>query len=248
MRFLPLLLFALVAAGCGAAMAEEQPAAEQDTARVSVSWGDEPVVGAFDFRDDTGVVGETILTVDAFYEPVPQQLVDSRGKRWLKSPREWDPLMLAPLANGPRDLLALLESAERGEATTEGEERGEPVTYYTATVRIDEFMASLPPERRSEFVEIQSEWDGMEFQLAVDSAGRFRRAEFAFAYEETLSIELFDYGVTVDARAPDPSTVVTWAEYEKLLEAECARAREQGREDSVPHCATCSAAESEGEA
>lgn len=247
MRVLTLLIGALLLTGCGAAMAEEQPAAvERDTARITVSWGDEPVVGAVNFRDDTGVLGETILTVDALYEPLPQQLVDSRAsRRWLKSPREWDPLMLAPLANGPRDLLAFLEAAERGEATTEGEERGEPVTYYTATVRIDRFMASLPPERRSELVEIQSEWDGMAFQLAVDSAGRFRRAEFAFAEYETLTIELFDYGLTVDARAPDPSTVLTWDEYEKLLRVECERAKRQGRENEVPHCARCGAGEGE---
>jgi hypothetical protein len=246
MRHIPLLISALLLAGCGAAMAEEQPAAvEKDTARISISWGDEPRVGAVDFRDDTGVIGETILTVDAVYEPLPQRPEDSRGMRWLKSPREWDPLMLAPLANGPRDVLAFLESAERGEATTEGVERGEPVTYYTATVRIDEFMASLSPERRAELAEIQSEWDGMEFQLAVDSAGRFRRAEFAFAEQETLTIELFDYGVAVDARAPDPRTVLTWDEYEKLLRAECERAKKQGRENEVPHCASCGAAEEE---
>ena len=53
-----------------------------------------------------------------------------------------------------------------------------------------------------------------------------------------------DAGV-VDARGPDPSTVLTLAEYEKLLEAECERAKKQGRENEVAHCASCSAGEGE---
>jgi hypothetical protein len=244
MRLVLLLFSVLLLVGCGAAIAQEQPAANTDTARIVVAWEGDAREGRFDLRDGTGVIDGAILTADAVYEPLPNQPISARGKRWLKHPRkDWDPFFLAPLADAPGHLLAFLESAERGDAVTEGEERGEPVTYYTATVRMEEFIAAQAPERRAELEEVYADWDGMTFQLAVDSEGRFRRADFAFAESEELVIELYDYGVAVDAKAPHPSTVFTWDEYEKLLSAECERAKKEGRENEVPHCASCGAGE-----
>jgi hypothetical protein len=254
MRLALLLIAVLFVAGCGASMAQEKPAAETATARIVVSWDGDPTKGVFDLRDGTGVVDGAILTVDAvyhpiekaYYVPIEKQPAGARGKRWLKSPREdWDPFLLAPLADEPEELLAFLGTAERGEAVGEGEERGEPVTYYTATVRMEEFIAAQAPDRRAELEEVYVDWEGMVFQLALDSEGRFRRAEVAFPEQEVLLIEIFDYGVAVDARAPDPSTVLTWAEYEKLLLAECERLKEQGREKELPHCYSCGVAEGE---
>lgn len=246
MRVVPIVVSAFLLAGCGAAMSEE-PAAETGSARIIVSWSGDAREGVFDLRDGTGVVDGAILTVDSVYEPIEDQLIGGpRGKRWLKSPREaWDPLLMEPIAGGPVELLVFLRSAEKGEPTTEGEERGEPVTYYAATVRMDEFIAAQPPDRRAELEEVSADWEGMVFQLAIDSQDRIRRAEFAFGGDEELLIEIFDYGVEVDARAPDPRTVMDWEDYERLLREECERLKKQGREKERPHCYSFGVAEGE---
>jgi hypothetical protein len=248
MRLVPLLIGALLLTGCGAAMAEQQPAAETDTARIVVSWDGDPTEGVFDLVNGTGVSGGAILTPDAVYERIEIQLTEARGKRWLKLPPDaWDPFLLAPLALTPRHLLALLETADKGEPVGEGEVRGDPVTHYAATLRLDAYLATLTPAERAEVSDYYADWEGLSFQLAIDEHDRFRKAEFAFGDGEDLVIEIFDYGVPVDARSPDPSTVLTPQEYAKLLEAECERLKKEGRENEVPHCASCGAGEEERE-
>jgi hypothetical protein len=245
MRAVLLIVCALLLAGCGASMAE-QPAAETKTARIIVAWGEDAREGVFDLQDGTGVIEGSILTADAVYEPVDAQLIGNGKKRWLKSPREhWDPLFMEPIADGPRRLLTFLRTAEWGEPTTAGEERGEPVTYYAATVRMDEFMAqaNLTPEEREELSDVYADWQGVTFQLAVDGDDRLRRADFSWGDGEDLVIEIFDYGVAVDATAPDPRTVIEWEDYEKLLRAECERLKKKGLEKTRPHCFSCGAAE-----
>jgi hypothetical protein len=249
MRLVPLLIGTLLVTGCGAAMSEKQAAAELDTARISVSWGDDPVVHTFDLRNGVGTTdGGVILTADAAYEPIQTPIAAAPEKRWLKWSREpWDPFLMAPIAGRPDELLAFLGSAERGEAVGEGEERGEPVEYYTATVQMEKFIATQPPGRRADLEEVFADWEGIVFHLAVDSEGRFRRAEFAFADQEVLVVEIFDYGVPVQVQAPDSSTVLTSEEYDKLLQAECERLKKEGRENEAPHCVGgCSAGEGEG--
>jgi hypothetical protein len=247
MRVVPLLACALLLAGCGASMAE-QPAAETSTARIVVAWGGEAREGVFNLRDGTGVVERSILTADAVYEPIDSQLVGRGEKRWLKSPRQyWDPLFMEPIADGPQRLLTFLRSAEWGEPTTKGQERGEPVTYYAATVRMDEFMAqaNLTPAEREELSDVSADWEGLTFQLAVDADDRIRRADFVWGDGEDLRIEIYDYGVDVDAAAPDPRTVIEWEDYEKLLRAECERLKKKGLEKTRPHCFSCGATEGE---
>ncbi|MGH2920718.1 MAG: hypothetical protein ACRDKU_01445 [Gaiellaceae bacterium] len=249
-----LAVSALALAGCGAAPSPEQPAAEADTARIIVSYDEyADVEGVFDLRSGSGVIDgpgpEAILTLDAAYQAMEEQLASAGEKRWLKSPRDmFDPLLVSPVADGPEELLAFLASADRGEPVGEGEVRGEPVTHYAATVRMDEFLATLTPVERADLNDYYAEWEGTVFQLAVDSQGRFRRAEFAFWDFEEIVIEIFDYGVEVDAKAPDPSTVLSWAEYEELLRAECERLKKKGLEKTKPHCFSCGASEGEGEA
>lgn len=247
MRAVPLVVCALLLAGCGASMAE-QPAAETNTARIAVAWGGDAREGVFDLQDGTGVVEGSILTADAVYEPIDRELIGNTKKRWLKSPREyWDPLFMEPIADGPQRLLTFLRTAERGEPTTDGEERGEAVTYYAATVRMDEFMAQakLTPAEREELTDVYAEWQGLTFQLAVDGDDRIRRAEFAFGDGDDLVIEIYDYGVEVDATAPDPRTVIEWEDYYKLLREECERLKKKGLEKTKPHCFSCGAAEGE---
>ena len=247
MRVLTLLIGALLLTGCGAAMAEEQPAVATDTARIVVSWDGDPTESVFDLVNGTGVSGGVILTPDAVYEPIEIRPAGAFGKRWLKLPPDaWDPFLLAPLAFTADDLLALLETAEKGEPIGEGEARGDLVTLYAATLHLDAFLATLTPAERAEISDYYAEWEGLSFQLAIDEHDRFRKAEFAFGDgEDDLVVEIFDYGVPVDARAPDPSTVLTSQEYAKLLEAECERAKKAGREDQVSHCASCGAGEGE---
>lgn len=245
MRAAALLFGLLLLAGCGTAMAEE-PAADSDTARIVVAWGEDAREGVFDLRDGIGTIEGSILTADAVYEPIDSPLVGRGQARWLKSPREnWDPLFLEPVADGPQRLLQFLRSAEWGEAGTEGEERGEPVTYYLATVRMDKFMADLPPAEREEVDEVYADWEGVTFTIAVDGDDRIRRADFAFGGDDSLRIEIFDYGVEVNATAPDPRTVIEWEDYYKLLREECERLKKKGLEKTKPHCFSCGAAEGE---
>jgi hypothetical protein len=247
MRLAPLIVSAVLLTGCGAAIAEEQPASETDTARIVVKWDGDPTEGVYDLANGTGVADGTILTGDAIYVPIEIQPTGARGKRWLKSPPEAsDPFLLAPLVDRPQELLALIETAEKGEAVGEGEERGDPVTYFAATLRLDAFLATLTPAERADVSDYYADWEGLAFQLAIDEHDRFRKAEFGF-WNEELVIELFDYGVPVDARAPDPSTVLTWQEYAKLLETECEQAKKEGRESEVPHCVSCGAGEGESD-
>lgn len=249
MRPVPLLIGVLFLTGCGAAMAEEQPAAEVDTARIVFSWGTgDKMTGTYDLRDGTGVVDRTILALDAVYEPLEIRPAGALGKRWLKSPREgWDPLFDG-IGGGARELLTVVETSGNAERVGAGEERGEPVTYFVAAVRMDEFLARLEPAQRAQFdSDYYRAWEGLVFEYAVDSERRIRKVDFSDEGHEFV-IEIFDYGIPVDARAPDPRTVLTWEEYETLLRAECERAEKEGREDEVPHCGRCGAEESAGEA
>ena len=273
MRFapVPVLVLALLLAGCGAAPSPEQAVsdtgektAEAGSARIVVSYyRAETVVGAFDFDHGSGVLDaneitqRTIITPDFVYELISDELrIDSsRRPKWLK----WElsampPMLLEPFASSPRELFAFFSAANAPEEVGEGEERGDPVTRYAATVDIERFLATVPADVRADMRDAFLDYwpvatEGAPVQLALDSDGRLRRADVVTYDGEEIVVEIFDYGVEVDATAPPASEVITWAEYEKLLRKECEALKKKGLEKTMPHCVGgCSAGEEEGEA
>jgi hypothetical protein len=263
-----LIAFAFALAGCGAAPSPEEAVldagdntSDAKTARIEVAFDAAPVTrGAFDLTEGTGTFegdGESarmIYAKNAVYELVSSQLTIAvpGQKRWLKSPRsEYVPLLLDPFADTPADLLAFLDVAGEAQPVGTGEERGEQVKRYSAILDLNAFLASLPAQEQAEmreyFDEYWLEWDtsGVPLLLALDSEGRFRRADLVLADGEELTIEFFDYGVEVDASAPPENEVLSWAEYEKLLRKECEELKKKGLEKTKPHCFSCGAGEGE---
>ena len=268
MRFSPLLILALVLAGCGAAPSPEQAVSdtgEQATragsARIVVSYDRaETVSGAFDFVSGTGVVDPSpntqgmIINPDFTYERIPGELLidSSRRPKWLK----WEtsvmaPMLLDPVVNSAGELFAFFSAANAPAEVGKGEERGEPVTRYAATIDIDRFLATVPAAGRADLREVflelwpESGTEGIPVQLALDSDGRLRRADLVTDDGEEMAVEIFDYGVEVDATAPATTDVITWAEYEKLLRKECESLKKKGLENTKPHCFSCGAGEGE---
>jgi hypothetical protein len=268
MRSLPLLVLALVLAGCGAAPSPEQAVsdtgektAEAGSARIVVSYaGYETVRGAFDVADGSGVLDSsattprTIINPDFVYELISDELLieSSRRPTWLKWESIVKPLMLLePFASSPRELFAFFSAANAPEEIGEGEERGEPVTRYAATIDIELFLTTVPadvrPDMREAFLDYWPDADtvGVPVQLALDSDGRLRRADLVTYDGEEIVVEIFDYGVEFDATPPPENEVLSWAEYEKLLREECEDLKRKGLEKTKPHCFSCSAGEGE---
>jgi hypothetical protein len=268
MRFSPLLVLALVLAGCGAAPSPEQAvsdtgehATRAGSARIVVSYDRaETVSGAFDFVSGTGVVDPspntqgTIINPDFTYERIPGELLidSSRRPKWLK----WEasvmaPMLLDPFVNSAAELFAFFSAATAPAEVGEAEERGEPVTRYAATIDIERVLATLPAEergdRRAAMLDLwpESATEGIPAELALDSDGRLRRADLVTYDGEEMVVEVFDYGVEVDATAPAEMDVITWAEYEKLLRKECEQLKKKGLEKTKPHCFSCGVAEGE---
>ena len=269
MRLAPLVVFVLVLVGCGSAPTPDEvvsdtgtKTADAGTARIAVGFdGVVETSGAFNLEDGTGVLGgdrpHTIIAADAAYE----RLSDERAmtpitssKRWLK----WEKgalvaLVLHPVVDSPADLLAFLGSAREVHEVGSGEERGEPVTRYSAVLDLERFLAGIPPAERADVRDVLSEiWPGWEAaapsaQLALDAQGRLRRADLVLGDGSgELAFEFFGYGVKVDATAPPKDEVVTWAEYEELLRKECESLKKKGLEKTMPHCVGgCSAGEGE---
>ena len=267
MRFLPLFSVALLLAGCGAAPSPEQAVsdtgkktAKADSARIVVSHDrEERISGAFHFADGTGVIDpsettpRTIINPDFVYEQITDEflIASSRGPKWLQWERAMGPVLVEPFANSPADLFAFVAAAKAPAEIGEGEERGEPVMRYAATVDIEEFLATVPAEERADERELlleywpESETEGIAVQLALDSEGRLRRVDLVTYDGEEMVVEIFDYGIEVDATAPPKADVITWAKYEKLLQKECESLKKKGLEKTRPHCFSCHAGEGE---
>lgn len=271
MRLAPLLVFVLMLVGCGGAPSPERAVsdtgtktADAGTARIAVGFdGAVETSGAFNLEDGTGVLEgnlstpHTIITADASYE----RLSDERAMTPITSPKRWlkweksvlTPLVLDPIVDSPADLLAFLSFAGETREVGSGEERGEPVTRYSAVLDLERFLAEIPPADRVDFRDVLDElWPGWEaagpaVQLALDAEGRLRRADLVLGDGSgELAFEFFDYGVKVDATAPPANEVVTWAEYEDLLRKECEALKKKGLENKMPHCVGgCSAGEGE---
>ena len=266
-----LAALALALAGCGAAPSPQaavsgsgEKGTDAQTARIVVTDDDMVTLsGAFEL-DGVGATlddlylegGKTIWTEDAVYEPIPFALdaPTLSHVRWIKSDTtDYEPLLPVP-SRRPADTLAFLATGADVREVGRGEERGEPVRRYSATLRPTRFLEGLPPERRDAVRETLDDywldWEtGVPVELALDSKGRLRRADLVIYEEEPLVIEIFDYGVDVDATAPPAGEVITRAEYEERLRRLCDQLEDKGLAESKPYCGLhCNAGEDEGPA
>jgi hypothetical protein len=266
MRHAVLLAVALALAGCGVAPTPQQAlsdstgkTASAGSSRILVTADGEPYFrGAFEYDRGTGFVdafdGQSamIVTEEAVFEELDSDALAGLevGKvRWLSYPRESAPLsILDPLAATPADLFELLEAAKEPNRAGSGEERGEPVTRYWATLDVADFIARVPVGEREGmrefFVDVwpTSLRDGVALDFALDSKGRIRRLDLTFAEGETFVVELFDYGLDVQATPPPAEQVMAYSEYEQLIQK---RMREECEKRGVKlapgqlHCGDC---------
>lgn len=149
------------------------------------------------------------------------------GKRWIRldlqniadaSGVDFGPLVQGSQADPSQYLLWL--SALGPGVTKIGEEeiRGVPTTRYRAAVDLNLLASQAPSGKEAEwsaYVQTLRDRVGLEFipvEVWVDGDGLIRRLyhEYGFAAEgtsATVTTELFDFGVDVNAKAPPPGQV-----------------------------------------
>jgi hypothetical protein len=261
-----LILFALALAGCGAAPSPDEAVSQSaghtasaNSSRIVVSYNDYPSLsGSFDYEHGTAVIDaldggpKTIVAGPFVYEEItPDSTIDAElgAKRWIAYPAGEAPIdLFDPFASSPQELLDFLATTRDAVRREKGEERGEPVTRYWATLDVQRILARLPEDQREWVREAFSEFwpgsevDGVALDLALDAKGRLRRVDFPISDEESMSIEFFDYGIDVDATPPPASEVITSAEYQKLLELKMREECEKQGIKLAPgqvHCGGC---------
>src|SRR5918996_2161386 len=179
------------------------------------------------------VTTSTVLFVDSVvYYRLPDGLLPG-GKRWLQidlqsvadaSSLDFGPLLQGSQADPSQYLLWL--AALHPDVTTLGEDevRGVPTTRYRAQVDLERLEEQAPPGREDEwraYVETLQGRLGVEavpVEIWVDGDGLIRRLrhEYAFAAEGStiaVTMELYDFGVPVEAAAPPPGQVAAIADF-----------------------------------
>ena len=192
---------------------------ERRAGRVTLDLGD----GA----QGSSVATSTVAFVDSVvYYQLPAGLIPG-GKRWLQidlqsianaSSLDFGPLLQGSQADPSQYLLWL--AALGPDVTRLGEEevRGVPTTRYRALVDLVRLEEQAPPGREDEwraYVETLQSRLGVEavpVEIWVDGDGLIRRLhhEYVFAAEGSstaVTMELYDFGVQVDATAPPPGQV-----------------------------------------
>jgi hypothetical protein len=256
---------AVALTGCGVAPSPQQAlsdspgkTASAGSSRILVASDGEPYFsGTFEYDGGTGLVdqldGESAMIVTekaVFVETDFAVMGLEAGKaRWLQYPPDDGALQVfSPFAATPADLFDMLAAAKEPTRAGSGEERGEPVTRYWATLDLAAFIAGLPPDDQTDLREFVAEiWptalrDGVPMDLALDSKGRIRRVDLTFDEGEKFTVEFFDYGIDVRAAAPPLDEVITYAEYDKLIEKQMREECEK-RGIKLPrgqvHCGSC---------
>jgi hypothetical protein len=261
-----LALLALALGGCGVTPSPQSAVSgavgtttSAGSSRLVVSFDGYPsFTSAFEYEHGTGVLDggadspAMIVTERAVYEDMSdweEPDLQLGNKRWLEYPPPDAPLALFdPLVSTPLDLFDLVEAAKDAVRVGPGEERGETVTRYTATLDVERFVARVPVEQRADLRDmIVDLWpraleDGVLLRTALDSEGRLRRLDLTIDDEEDVTFELFDYGIDVRATAPPPDEVMSYAAYVKLMERrmreECEKAGTK-LEQGQTHCGAC---------
>ena len=120
--------------------------------------------------------------------------------------------MPGPGGTSPDRLLKeLIKSSKRVENLGSQDIRGVATTHYRA--QLD--AAKL---------EIDANRDEVAVDAWIDKQGLPRRVRVPLGAEGAAIIDLFDFGVPVDVKAPPASEIVSEKKFEKLMEQECADA------------------------
>ena len=253
-RAAPTAFAILLIAGCGAAESSSEAVADSanktaqaGTSRLRITF-DEVVTmsGAFDYESGTGVFAQnkgmpdTIWTSKAVFVSIDAYApIDIKGKRWIETNLVLGTTPLfQPFAGSPSELLTFVRAAGDVENVETGSERGVSVTRYRARLDLERALEELPGDERDLMrATIKQYWPegtegGLPVELAIDGEGRLRKVSMPIPEESRLTLEFYDYGVEVDAKAPPPEQVMSWEEFHAAMKDHCAGADEKGLGDS----------------
>jgi hypothetical protein len=216
------------------------------TARFAVSYsGSVPYAGAgvVNLGDETAVVNRGDIYLEgSLFHPIPRREAEILGiadKHWVKTRTSAGfQLVFDPFLEGTRTVFEVLRQAEHVQTLRSGMERGIHVQRYAARVPLEVLLAALspfvketPPRGRPIDDPGPTSWRdylvnyvgadeaGQHVNVAVDSMGRIRSVRLDLA--EPVRVELYEYGVRVDATAPSPSEVISSSAYEQLKTDYC---------------------------
>lgn len=248
-RAILLLALLLVVGSCGAsqqsnpnlaAVAEKSAAT---SSRISISFaGKEYFAGAWDFTKDVGTFASggadedaswtQIVTSEATYTRLNPGLFggSARGK-WMKidfdADRDSGERLFGFAPSDPSHLLPLLKASSNVRKVEDGNERGVAVTRYQTTLDVERALRQLPKGQREAFrALVRQYWperasDGIPLDLAVDEMGLLRRVDLNISGGEQLTVEFFDYGVSVTPKPPPARDVLSTKELERLIKVGC---------------------------
>lgn len=180
--------------------------------------------GPFDFEKQAGRLefsfdggeGELLYAGDVVYARLPEGMLPI-GESWVKVDLETlgasvDFAQLAQAGSAtPAQYLRVLSAAKDVELVGDEDVRGVPTTHYRGVIDVNRLIEEQPSLRRSlEALDL----DEVPTEVWIDRDGLLRRLtqeyELASAGEKTLTsvtMELYDFGVEVDAEPPDPEEV-----------------------------------------
>ncbi len=160
--------------------------------------------------------------------PVNSELVVLGGVLYTKSPQPQDPARpwtKSPAKGAarlgttdPQQTVSLLLGAREVKAGGTEEVRGESTDKYTFTIDIDAAASRLPEGESQAFEQsLKSlQRDELPATAWVDESGRLRRLRYTIATTAekgsskiVSTVELFDFGATVDVVAPPDSEITT---------------------------------------
>lgn len=178
-----------------------------------------------------GSQSKAIFTDTSVYYQLPAGVL-AGGKRWIRldlqniadaSGVDFGPLVQGSQADPSQYLLWLSALASGITRIGEEEVRGALTTRYRAAVDLNLLEQQAPPGKEAEwsaYVQTLRDRIGLDFipvEVWVDGDGLVRRLyhEYGFAAEgtrATVTTELFDFGVDVNAKAPPPRQVTAMSD------------------------------------
>jgi LppX_LprAFG lipoprotein len=180
--------------------------------------------GAFDFEEEAGRFefsidggeGELLYAGDVVYARLPAGMLPI-GDTWVKVDLETlgasvDFAQLAQAGSAtPAQYLRWLRAAKDVELVGDEEVRGVPTTHHRGVIDVNRLIEEQPDLRRS----LQAlDLDEVPTDVWIDEEGLIRRVtqEYELGSAEaktstTVTMELYDFGVEVNAEAPGPEEV-----------------------------------------